>query len=327
MSLSTSELWLPELSITPTRLCAYMKYVGDRSPVRIKISGSQLRLQQQHMSTRSIARLRRCVELLTYTASWKKVYCRKTGQRFRYKINFITLTLSSRQLHSDSVIVRELLSPFLKAWARRRPGLLYVWKAEVQDNGNIHFHITANAFYHHKKLRADWNRFQERLGYISRSGLDNPNSTDVHSCKNAKKLAAYLAAYVCKKDLYSKVLKRYLCRYRKNLSDQSRLNIQLPKNYFRHIKRHVTCARWSASKELLGAKCTASGHDQDIQQLMNLLSHKSVPWIDTDHCRLLYIEPEVTASIPALNNRLMAKFSRVFTAQALIPVATEVDEL
>lgn len=320
-------LFQPELSISPTRLCAYMRYTGERRAGLIKLSGAQLRQQQQYMSSKSISRLRRCIELLVYTSQWKKVYCRSSGKRFAYKVNFITLTLSSKQQHSDGQIVRDVLSPFLKAWARRRPGLLYVWKAEVQDNQNIHFHITANAFYHHKKLRADWNKFQERLGYISRSGLDNPNSTDVHACKNAKKLSAYLAAYVCKKDLYTKVLKRYLSRYRYYLSDQSINSVDLPKRYFSFIKRYVCCARWGASKALLNAKVTADGRDADIVQLMNQLSHPSIPWIDTDHCRLLYIDPDLTKEIPSLDMRIKSHFKDVFSAQEKIPDKITVEEL
>jgi hypothetical protein len=42
----------------------------------------------------------------------------------------------------------------------------YVWKAESQDNGNIHFHIVTNIFIDHKIIREAWNRIIEKFGYI-----------------------------------------------------------------------------------------------------------------------------------------------------------------
>ena len=43
----------------------------------------------------------------------------------------------------------------------------YVWKAELQKNQNIHFHLTTNIFIHHATIRTLWNNCINRLGYIS----------------------------------------------------------------------------------------------------------------------------------------------------------------
>ena len=56
-------------------------------------------------------------------------------------MKFITLTLSDVQAHTDDSIKEHMLQPFLY-WLQRYYNCSYVWKAETQINGNIHFHIT-----------------------------------------------------------------------------------------------------------------------------------------------------------------------------------------
>ncbi|GAH86291.1 unnamed protein product, partial [marine sediment metagenome] len=45
---------------------------------------------------------------------------------------------------------------------------MYVWRAEKQENGNIHFHFIVDNFIPWNELRNTWNRIQQNLGYISR---------------------------------------------------------------------------------------------------------------------------------------------------------------
>lgn len=82
----------------------------------------------------------------------------------------------------------------------------YIWKAEVQSNGNIHFHITTNQFVHYLKIRNAWNSILSRHGYLHRyvndHGSNDAPSTEIRSVKNSKSVVQYLAAYVSKKDLY-----------------------------------------------------------------------------------------------------------------------------
>jgi hypothetical protein len=55
---------------------------------------------------------------------------------------------------------------------------------------------------HFEKLRNSWNEVQNRLGYIDqfekKHGHRNPNSTDVHSLRKVKNLAAYFIKYMTK---------------------------------------------------------------------------------------------------------------------------------
>lgn len=155
----------------------------------------------------------------------------------RVKLTFITLTLSSEQVHSDYVIKREMLGRFLE-WLQREKGVTaYVWRAEVQKNNNIHFHILANRRIMWQDIRKKWNELQGKLGYIQayrekmsklsqadyirmrgaktmkeianaiknyaegvRSYWSNPNSTDIHSINNMKNIEAYISKYMSKEE-------------------------------------------------------------------------------------------------------------------------------
>lgn len=244
-----ADLWLTRCSIKPTRLVVYHQWQGER---RYNTKGLQLSKSLQRVqSNKSVKRMRNALELLLHTSKWKSVYVKSSQSSFFYKNNFITLTLTEPQKHSDEYIVSEMLSKFLEAWKKRRPALLYTWKAEVQDNGNIHFHITSNTFILYKDLNKRWNKYLVKNGYKAAN-----NSTDVRAVSDKSNLVAYLVAYYSKKDLYSKVLKRYFRIFKTSLL-ANRIKCDLPKNYFKHIKRKLSCVKWSASKILLDCKVSA----------------------------------------------------------------------
>ncbi len=121
---------------------------------------------------------------------------------YKWKLNFVTLTLSSKQRHSDKFLKKKLLGSFLD-YLRKKKGIKnYVWRAESQANGNIHFHIITDTFLPWQQLRDVWNNIQEKLGYVSefkkKFNHSNPNSTDVHSLIKIKNIGAYLSKYCSK---------------------------------------------------------------------------------------------------------------------------------
>ncbi|MEY2830892.1 MAG: hypothetical protein RLZZ574_150 [Cyanobacteriota bacterium] len=115
---------------------------------------------------------------------------------------FITLTLSSTQIHCDLILKRELLNHFIIDCSRNYGLVDYIWKAEIQKNGNLHFHLLTPNFIPHEELRANWNKIQDKLGYVQRSlnfkENKNPNSTDIHSLKKIKDVIAYTGKYMSK---------------------------------------------------------------------------------------------------------------------------------
>lgn len=135
-------------------------------------------------------------------------------------------------MHDDKYIVNHMLQPFLK-WIKRKGNELYVWRAETQANGNIHFHITTNRYLHWESIRNKWNDIQRNNGYIKaymdKGGDNNPNSTDVKGVKDARRMAAYMVKYMSKKT---------------------------------EGRRAVTCKVWSCSSKLEKHKITIDEHSE-----------------------------------------------------------------
>ena len=195
------------------------------------------------MSVRAKKRINNAIKWLLFMSREKKQYSRDQKKWIKFRITFITLTLASDQRHPDQEIKSRLLNSMLTEMRRDFGMIHYVWRAEKQVNGNIHFPVLTNVFIPHSTLRKKWNRIQDKLGYVKayskemqscRSFGDyynkyinqgsysqlmrryllgkatnwhNPNSTDIHSVKKVRNLPAYLSKYLCKasQDNYGKV--------------------------------------------------------------------------------------------------------------------------
>lgn len=159
------------------------------------------------VSAKGRKRLENALQWMIYYAKDKWVTDSETGKRFKFKINFITLTLSSKQSHSDKEVANVCLGYFLDVCRKQFNVSNYVWRAEAQDNGNIHFHIVTDVYIFHKEIRRIWNQAQERLGYISSYEKKwknrNPNSIDVHSVKHVDRLSSYLSKYMAKERAFA----------------------------------------------------------------------------------------------------------------------------
>lgn len=129
-------------------------------------------------------------------------FCKHSNKWIKFKINFITLTLPSPQRHTDNQIKSICLQPFLN-WLRKNHGVKhYIWKAELQQNGNIHFHITTNKYIHWLDVRYFWLVCLEKLNYVSEyqktTGKTTAPCTEIRSVKNIRRFGAYLSKYISK---------------------------------------------------------------------------------------------------------------------------------
>ena len=155
---------------------------------------------------------------------------------YNFRCSFVTLTLPSVQQHTDKEI-KELALNQLLVELRKHYGLNnYVWKAELQKNENIHFHLITDIFIQYQALRKRWNRILEKLGYIKpytlrmssmsfeeyfengkkynpklrrTTALDrykkgmkenwrNPNTVDTRAVKTTRDVAVYMTKYMTK---------------------------------------------------------------------------------------------------------------------------------
>lgn len=203
------------------------------------------------MSYKSVQRLRDAINILVATAVSKKLYVDDMQVWINFKINFVTLTLPSQQVHSDREIHRKIFVKFVERWKRHNSKLLYIYKAEKQDNGNLHYHLTTNSFLHHRRLRKWWNKATEALGYISRASTKDPNSTDVHAVRKVEKLAAYLSSYMCKKDKYKKYIRQLLTGRKKKIVLSTAPLFMFVKKHNSILKEVVRMKAWDCSNALL----------------------------------------------------------------------------
>jgi len=119
------------------------------------------------LSYQSRTKLLDSVNFLHSTSRARTISVSYNKKIYGFKSSFITLTLPSTQIHSD-IIIKSCLNNFLVKMRNIYALKNYVWKAELQANDNIHFHLVFDVFIHHKAIRFYWNQSIEVLGYVSR---------------------------------------------------------------------------------------------------------------------------------------------------------------
>lgn len=156
-----------------------------------------------HLTPGARKRLKRAIQLICAIAEPKTAMNFKLNKEFKFKLNFITLTLPVPQGdRTDKQIKKEVLDVWLKSAKRLFKLRSYIWRAERQKNGNLHFHIVTDTYLPYDQLRDSWNNRLNRLGMIDefekKHGHRHPNSTDVHAIKKVRNLAAYFSKYMAK---------------------------------------------------------------------------------------------------------------------------------
>lgn len=87
-------------------------------------------------------------------------------------------------------------------WFRDKGIKHYIWKAELQQRGQVHYHITTNRFILWTDIKDHWNKLQRKAGYlknyVQKEGHYHPNSIDVHAVSSIKDIGSYLTKYIAK---------------------------------------------------------------------------------------------------------------------------------
>lgn len=231
---------IPYLTIHPTYIVAFSQLQHTNGNRYVPRRKHNLPVDKDHkgiISSKAASKIKKRVDYILYQAKTKQIIPANGKPRFTFRVGFVTLTLSSEQVHKDSVIKKECLNQFLIEARNRWNIRNYLWRAEAQKNGNIHFHILVDQFIPWSELRDAWNRIQNKLGYVdryrdqmnafhsggfkvrddllrkwsykkqvqayklgSRQDWNSPNSTDVHKVRKIRDLSAYLGKYCTKND-------------------------------------------------------------------------------------------------------------------------------
>jgi len=122
---------------------------------------------------------------------------------------FITLTLPTRQRHQDTEIKRKCLVPFLDKLRYNNDIKYYLWRAERQKNGNIHFHIIIDKYISRATIHRFWTTCLDRLNYMKEYNKKHPNKSDftvkLGSLSNPNVYVYYLLKYCLKSDDTQKI--------------------------------------------------------------------------------------------------------------------------
>lgn len=151
---------------------------------------------------------------------------------YNFRQSFVTLTLPSMQIHSD-VELKKCLNHFLTNIRRAFKIQNYVWKAELQKNENIHFHLSFDKYIPFQAVRYYWLLAIKPLGYVDayaakfspmslaqyaeyrnlplheahrpyemgrRSNWQSPNCVDVSAVTTASSVSNYLSKYFAKNE-------------------------------------------------------------------------------------------------------------------------------
>ncbi|MBS2212146.1 hypothetical protein KEM09_12070 [Carboxylicivirga mesophila] len=156
---------MPCLSVSPTAVTAYtrlMDFNGNFKTWNTGIKPPCENKEKGFISKKGQKALERAVYWFLYSVDPNIVNSGKGKE----KITFLTLTLPSKQVHSDKEIKDKCLKQFLTEIRAKYEVEKFIWKAEKQGQGQLHFHILLDKYIDAKEVRTIWNRIINKLHYV-----------------------------------------------------------------------------------------------------------------------------------------------------------------
>lgn len=268
-------MFAPSISVQPNYFTTYMSWVDSKPRPRKRHNLFNMptsRLTHGLISEKANKRIKRAIDWLVAIAKDKELGDASTNKSYMWRLNFVTLTLSSKQIHSDNEIKSKLLNQFITELRQKYGCKHYVWRAEAQANGNIHFHVITDVFIPWRSLRTDWNRIQNKLGYVdafaSKYGHNDPNSTDVHSTIKIRNLSAYLSKYCGKNTKGYTLLKTQCTAVNPTFAPFKNVTHRAPKKGAK-IYRQINGNLWGLSQTLSKLKAASDVIDSEIENEIN----------------------------------------------------------
>lgn len=217
------------------------------------------------ISANASRKIRNAIDWLLAAAEEKYVYSKKTKRFHKWKLSFLTLTLPTQGQMSDTQ-VKAILNSFLTL-AKYNYGLhSYIWKAEPQRRGVIHFHLTSDCYMWKNSVRFEWNRLLAKSGLLN--GHKDAPSTKIHSTYNVKNMAAYLTKYFVKppsKFIRPPYKNKYGGLAISYKGDEDRVSVNFSNLFY---CRPISGRLWGCSHSLSQARSLAYTVDQNEMRAM-----------------------------------------------------------
>ena len=168
-------------------------YIGHPKGIK-KVSSKATKHGFSEFSRKNLSR---ALDMFFFASRERIIYNSVIHRKHPFVAAFITLTFPKKIKRIDG---NKLLNRFLSSTIGRND--IYVWKAEYQENGQLHYHIITSKFIPYNVIRANWNKALKENGlldaYAKKHGHFNPNSTDVTAVYKMKDLAEYIKKYMSK---------------------------------------------------------------------------------------------------------------------------------
>jgi hypothetical protein len=186
----------------------------------------------------------------------------------------------------------------------------YIWKAELQQNGQIHYHITTNIFIRFDLIRKRWNYLQQKAGlldsYYEKHGHYNPNSTDVHKVYNDDNIEAYLEKYISKQQEVNPTLKANLLNNNSITNEQCIGNMLSCSSVNCTDDLSINGKIWDCSQDLKSTKLfTVEMLPANESNIIQIDRSSTIKEVTTDYFSILYFEfPSITRLLYGYQHQL-----------------------
>lgn len=196
--------YIPILQVRQDCILGYMQYQFKHRPppklgIRENIKASGISGYSGVVKTAAARRLLAVIDVMVQSSRVRMV-ARPGGKVFPFRLGFITLTVPGRI--QDPKDVQVVFNRFTQ-WLRYTK-TSYIWKAEFQKRGQVHYHLILNRFLPWKKISYAWNSRMKKAGMLDEWAKEHghfmPNSCDTRSVRmeKGKSLTKYLTKYLSK---------------------------------------------------------------------------------------------------------------------------------
>lgn len=249
-------------------------------------------------------RLTRCIELMLMAAKSTYIYNKYLKRHIPFKVGFVTLTIYSPERNiTGKESHKTVLEPFL-LWMRRKHGVkMYVWKAELQERGQVHYHLLVDTWIDKLDLQGKWNDLQIAAGYLDmdryykKFGHRVVPSTKVHALWKKKSVAAYL------KKCISKEMDGRRAVVMAELGYQGNITAEMAKTIQNKLSIHGKV--WDCSINLKSnTYLTVVADNCYVDHLNELIEQKKCKVTYTDTCTIFTMYKQASETILAGNDKI-----------------------
>lgn len=205
----------------PNSVDLYLKNLAKNNPLN-KENKSYTGL----LTTATKKRLQENIDKIVFGSITHKIFNPYLKEEKKHRLAFLTLTISDEKILPYKDCYKKLLSPFLDWLTRTNGTSTYLWKAELQKRGQLHYHLITPDWIDYQIIREKWNNIQMKAGIDLSKYNFNPNSTDIEVISEIKGITTYIAKEIMKDCQNQLPLGIKLWGCSKNLTDYPTLTLR-----------------------------------------------------------------------------------------------------